>query len=1219
MTQEARSAEEIFKSLGLSVSNAANKRAINSTPVTTYSGGKQKNIFDKDEEAEKGKLKKKDLYDYKNLNIIREYMTRSKGVDYEDAKDEKLVEDYVDHMRWFNTNSLSTAGEVVFVSRGDDLDKKAAKEAYDLYDSMSSLWTNDGVYGAIDGVKDYVFAAVSDPTNYIGALTGGAGKAAAVTWQAGGKKAIEAAVKAASNRAMLNGSTKKAARDAGEKAADSMAKKMLKYSATSKVTKEAVNAAAIEARRTLLTKAAAQAKKDVMKPIDKVGGLYGLLGTTSVDALVAMTQADSIQNLYLDVGAQENYSRAETLFSGILGGVGGAFHLTGRALKGSSGLGESMDEFDIKKFVNNHPHKKILDKISKLEERAEAAAKEFGEDSVEYKELQSKIGGLKFRTIKKPLLRPEAQKAAAKVIKKEFTDWAAKVDRGGRKLENLAVPESLLKRIMLGTGESGNEGLVGVFKAEGVNPKRGTRVSDMMTNVIKYMPQEDLQDLGKSLKEVIDLDLSDLENLDMTIGDVLAADISRAGSTLAVMSQVRRALHGGVVAGNDRLVADLASAEARELMKKEAAAAKTAKPFGYGQNVWKRLLVSAPQTTMANVQGFASYSILQSVADMVSFGTLGIASIATKDVKASAELMRKAHVYRKMQGQKMKNFMDANTTHDVYMRFLDENKDAHKLLFETVGNAAEASAKKYNIDPNNKLVYGKFGIENITNAASTITGVRIQDTFTKSQMFITEMDKYIQLKHKDKTLKSILESGDIGLIDDDVVGAAIDTTMRSVFSKDYTTNDQMLGKVAKTVESYSNIPILGTTLPFGRFMNNVVATTYQWGPLGLVSPAQAIIRKEKRNIETLEAFSRAAVGTGALGLAMSFSEEQEKKGLDYNLIEGVGGTIVDIKNAFPFSSMLATGRYFNRLRKGEATSENFTDMMEQLAIGQVAKDIQFANDLRNVGDYMSRSYGSGSDGSFMPNVKNDTIEALFKVTGNVAAGATRPLDAVNRAVGFVAGTDYARDLRQEEGGAIFAKSATKYVDNILAVLSDEVETVKGEQLRVASRTGELYDPNPLARMFGFTVKQGRTATEKTYSMAEMKAWTQDMRSKIPAYDKIFNQAIAPMLEPKMNMLLKSKEFLEADIKDRRLLVKKRVLQPTRATLRRYLDTRSDDVSGLERAKYKSTTGTSKVIIQKALALMRERGSDVNEVRDFSSWREVHTFDAYVRHLKRQYD
>jgi hypothetical protein len=138
-------------------------------------------------------------------------------------------------------------------------------------------------------------------------------------------------------------------------------------------------------------------------------------------------------------------------------------------------------------------------------------------------------------------------------------------------------------------------------------------------------------------------------------------------------------------------------------------------------------------------------------------------------------------------------------------------------------------------------------------------------------------------------------------------------------------------------------------------------------------------------------------------------------------------------------------------------------------------------------------------------------------------------------------------------------------------------------------------------------------------MAEMKAWTQDMRSKIPAYDKIFNQAIAPMLEPKMNMLLKSKEFLEADIKDRRLLVKKRVLQPTRATLRRYLDTRSDDVSGLERAKYKSTTGTSKVIIQKALALMRERGSDVNEVRDFSSWREVHTFDAYVRHLKKQYD
>ena len=128
MEQQYQSLEDVYKSLGIERPTLGGNSKINNTPTATYAGnGQTKEIFDRDEDASPTKIKKKDLYDYKNLNIIREYMTRSKGVEYEDAKDEKLVEDYVDHMRWFNTNSLSTAGEVVFVSKGDDLDKKAAK------------------------------------------------------------------------------------------------------------------------------------------------------------------------------------------------------------------------------------------------------------------------------------------------------------------------------------------------------------------------------------------------------------------------------------------------------------------------------------------------------------------------------------------------------------------------------------------------------------------------------------------------------------------------------------------------------------------------------------------------------------------------------------------------------------------------------------------------------------------------------------------------------------------------------------------------------------------------------------------------------------------------------------------------------------------------------------------------------------------------------------
>ena len=266
---------------------------------------------------------------------------------------------------------------------------------------------------------------------------------------------------------------------------------------------------------------------------------------------------------------------------------------------------------------------------------------------------------------------------------------------------------------------------------------------------------------------------------------------------------------------------------------------------------------------------------------------------------------------------------------------------------------------------------------------------------------------------------------------------------------------------------------------------------------------------------------------------------------------------------------------------------------------------------------MSRGFGAESDGSFLPNPKNDTLEALFKAGGNIAAGVTRPLDFVNKAVGFVNGTDYSKDIRQAEGGQIFTQAATRYFDNILAALSDEVETVKGEQLRVASREGEVYDPNPLAKIFGLTIKQGRTATEKAYSMAEMKSWTQDMRTKIPEYDKVFNTAIAPVLETRMNKLIKNKRFLEADIGERRKLIKEFVLNPTRKLIRDHLDSTSG-TKYFERQKYKASQKGDKFLRQKAMEMMQERGVDVNEVRDFTSMRELMMFNSFIDHLETKY-
>ena len=74
-------------------------------------------------------LKKDDLRKYEYLNPIRQYMIERKGVDYQDASEDEVVEDFVDHMRHFNANTVTTAGELRFVNKGDDSTKAKARKA----------------------------------------------------------------------------------------------------------------------------------------------------------------------------------------------------------------------------------------------------------------------------------------------------------------------------------------------------------------------------------------------------------------------------------------------------------------------------------------------------------------------------------------------------------------------------------------------------------------------------------------------------------------------------------------------------------------------------------------------------------------------------------------------------------------------------------------------------------------------------------------------------------------------------------------------------------------------------------------------------------------------------------------------------------------------------------------------------------------------------------
>jgi hypothetical protein len=1140
---------------------------------------KKKGLLQEDEDETpfampEGTLRKDDLKSGRNADQIRSYMIQRFGVDYnkDGGKDnDEVVEDFVDHMRWMNSNVVSVAGEARYITDADDDKKQTAATAYELYDRMGNMFTNDGFTGAVDGVKDYLFSAVADPSNYIGILTGGIGKAAGVGLTQGGKMAVKRAAVEAGRRAMASGATREAANAAGQAAAKRAAQRFAAANIGTAESK-AIRAAAARAERDIfMREAKKKAQRAAVGEFAKADAKKILMATTAADAAMSVMHDVTLQSTLLEAGAQEQYSILQTGFSSLLGGVGGLAQLGFGKFKGTSGLSEA----DIKlKFGA---------------ERSEELAK-----------VDAAVENLAKKTQRVPIeTSDDTAKAAAKRIKDVADSWATKVARGRDQYDNVPTSVDFLKEVMV--GEDGKGGLVKLYKDNGMAIPKGSTVSDVMTSLVQKLPQEELDAINQRLKPMA-ITLGDTTEVAQNLGDLLAVEISKGGQVLNVMSQVRKSIDAAVLYGDSVVDGQL---KAIENLDEEAAKAAKMKGFSYGQNIWRRLLVSSPATTAVNVMGFGQFYVGQSLADVLSGTSHTLYGLARGGnmTKEGREALRVGRIYRQIQAQKMRNLLDPHTTHDAYMAFLSQHKDVGKVLFESFTGGVERSAGRYGIDPDAKWFKRT---EMVVDGANRLTGVKIQDTFTKSQMFITEMDKWLRI-NKGRTLADVLEKGDLNLIDNDVISASLDTTLKSVFSKDYTTDDQLLANAAQQVEKFSNIPVIGTILPFGRFFNNTIATAYQWSVGGGVQMAGAMYNKAIKGAPVPktanEAFARSLVGLTGLRMAMEFDEGRRDQGLGTFEVDAGGGNIIDAKNMFPFSLWLAVGRAGNLARNGEEVpKELIEDVTAQLAIGQFASDIQFGNDLYNVFDTLF----SGEEGA-----RQMTFDAFYKQGGNILAGFTRPVDAVNRMVGLINNSDAARDVRQQTGIGAGIMGATKYVDNVIEIFTDKLDSVTGEELRVATREGSLKDVNPLLRIMGIKTVPARTGTEKAYSMAEMHPWTANERSQIPAYDRVFNEIIAPSFNERFTKLVDSDKFKKASVAERRQMVRswKSLIS------KEFKDYMSGSEYSLLAAQRKATIVGNRDLRHEAMKAMREdhgyKGSGPKDM----NWAELQLFTELVDYFK----
>jgi hypothetical protein len=172
-----------------------------------------------------GTLKKDDLARPEYMNIIRKFMVQRQGKRYGGTRinkisDEDVVEDYLEHMRFFSSNSLSTVQEMSWMKDADEEDKLAARNAYQLFDKLGNVFTTGTFGDRVGGVWDYVNAQFRDPTNYVGLVTGGTARLGAIGLSAAARAVVKKAAIDAGRSVMLRKGSKaavaKAMREAGE-------------------------------------------------------------------------------------------------------------------------------------------------------------------------------------------------------------------------------------------------------------------------------------------------------------------------------------------------------------------------------------------------------------------------------------------------------------------------------------------------------------------------------------------------------------------------------------------------------------------------------------------------------------------------------------------------------------------------------------------------------------------------------------------------------------------------------------------------------------------------------------------------------------------------------------------------------------------------------------------------------------------------------------------
>lgn len=1025
------------------------------------------------------------------IKTIRKYMYKFHGTPAE-ASDEEFVDNYLARMRKFSAGqSIVTANELLALKQSEKEDLRVAGEAYDLFDRLEGVFSEDYTWGeTFEGLGSYARAVIVDPTNLIGLGVGGALSRA-------GTKSASFALKQIAKEAAEKTLKSKLTKQVGKKTAQ----KILVEGAQTSAQKKAFGAA---------TQAARVAEREALKKAAQSSAISSGLKKQAAKEVAVVTGIDTALALGVDYAYQQgmlmtgNYEEYSPLQSGLtaLGALGGGMLAAGLQLsnkaigKQSQGILEAFEGYD---FVVG---------------QAKEAGKKLSQPQA-------------FKDIQENMVKFSERVAAGKSLTE-----AGDLIRGVNEQE-------FFRFFVLGNKELGVKGIAETLIEQGVTPPRPRYVGDNITafisDAIQTMPKKQKNkfletfraNVGKHLPEYKDATMKDVAN-------IFSYQASVAGQTLNISSQFKQMFNRAGINPEDGTFGDaldLLNPDIGPMKLKLKDAKDGPRTVEFFQNTLIQTIVTHPGTTALNIKGSVARGIYDTTADFVEgalysiIGSRGIVTGNFDDLRRGVAISKAAG--RRVLGSR---FLAPNATFEEMDDYLAIRPEVEKTLYRFLSGGVENEDvfKAFNIDKAAKVTQATAkGLTNYKDFMQKLYLTQAQDRFFKTQNFMYYLDKNIAKNYGASYNELITRPDATKIINSPEYAAvefkAVDDTLKSVFSKSYSSRETLktnpIQAIATMIEDLRKIKIIGAAVPFGQFFNGTIDFMSDYSGVKLAYRTAGF--GEGRSKEALvESASKGAVGLGAIIALSEVELGYIDRGMGAMEALDSDGTIVDLTYDFPQSFFKMVGRMLAHERKDGSVPE---ELKEQFATTFGLES--FTRNLQGSAQEMAAATRNLIGGDISQGIKDIAEVVKTDLVSAWLSGYTRPLDPLNQAVG----------LSREEGPLVIDRDqgyktlnkSGRYVDQIFADLliqagSEEKTTPTSERQRTE-----------IGKLFGYRSVPAQSNTQRMFNSIEKPEWDVGFSTGNDKLDNRLNGFIFDLLERQATILVNSDNWDKMSVDQKR--------------------------------------------------------------------------------------